>query len=257
MRLPLIINVIILLLILSTTAYANCSGCCSHHGGVVCSGGATQCADGSSLPITCKNKGCNKCGSTLSVTHIDNRKFSGIEKYIPDGITDFEKYLGLYIWKENGIIYIDEYPPASMRSMRNIIRKQKQRIVPVGGALIKYKKKSNMIPQRTWTGGLTISQKNAVRSAKNYLGFKGFSRNGLIKQLSSDHGDGYSVADAAVAIDSLNIDWNRQAVRSAKNYLSFKGFSCKGLIRQLSSSAGDGFTESQATYGARQAGVCQ
>ncbi|WP_371860144.1 Ltp family lipoprotein [Halovibrio variabilis] len=35
------------------------------------------------------------------------------------------------------------------------------------------------------------------------------------------------------------------------------GFSCQGLIEQLSSSAGEGYTDSQATYGARQAGACE
>lgn len=99
-------------------------------------------------------------------------------------------------------------------------------------------------------------QTNAVRSAKSYLRFKGFSRSGLIQQLSSDYGAGYNVADATVAVDSLNIDWKKQAVKSAKSYLSFQGFSCKGLINQLSSSAGAGYTKSQAKYGARQAGAC-
>lgn len=107
-----------------------------------------------------------------------------------------------------------------------------------------------------WADSLTGPQKNAVRSAKQYLSFQGFSRSGLIEQLSSDYGDGYNVADATVAVDSLNVDWNKQAVRSAKQYLNMQGFSCKGLIRQLSSDAGDGYTESQATYGARQAGAC-
>ncbi|HHQ4900499.1 TPA: Ltp family lipoprotein [Aeromonas veronii] len=105
--------------------------------------------------------------------------------------------------------------------------------------------------------GLTRPQKNAVRSAKQYLSISGFSRSGLVQQLSSDAGDGYSVADATAAVDSLNVDWNEQAVRSAKQYLSISGFSCKGLIEQLSSSAGDGYTVSQATYGARQAGACE
>ena len=109
----------------------------------------------------------------------------------------------------------------------------------------------------TWAEGLTGPQNNAVRSAKQYLSIQGFSRDGLIQQLSSDAGDGYSVADATVAVDSLNIDWNEQAVKSAKRYLSIMGFSCKGLIEQLSSSAGDRYTMSQATYGARQAGTCQ
>jgi hypothetical protein len=108
-----------------------------------------------------------------------------------------------------------------------------------------------------WAGGLTGPQKNAVRSAKQYLSIQGFSRDGLIQQLSSDAGDGYRVADATVAVDSLNIDWKQQVVKSAKQYLSIMGFSCKGLIEQLSSSAGDRYTVSQATYGARQAGACQ
>ena len=103
---------------------------------------------------------------------------------------------------------------------------------------------------------LTGPQKNAARSAKNYLSFLGFSRVGLIDQLSSPYGDDYNVADATAAVDSLPVDWNAQAVRSAKSYLSIQGFSCNGLIRQLSSDAGDKYTESQATYGAQQAGVC-
>ncbi|OWS74392.1 hypothetical protein CBW22_18700 [Pantoea sp. VS1] len=108
----------------------------------------------------------------------------------------------------------------------------------------------------TWAGDLTGPQNNAVRSAKQYLSMAGFSRNGLIQQLSSDAGDGYEISDATVAVDSLNIDWNQEAVKSAKHYLNMMGFSCKGLIQQLSSSAGDKYTVDQATYGAKQAGGC-
>jgi hypothetical protein len=108
----------------------------------------------------------------------------------------------------------------------------------------------------TWAESLTGPQNNAVRSANLYLSMQGFSRSGLIQQLSSDFGDGYEVADATVAVDSLDIDWNKQAAKSAQQYLNMMGFSCQGLIEQLSSSAGDGYTESQATYGARQAGAC-
>ena len=108
----------------------------------------------------------------------------------------------------------------------------------------------------TWANSLTGPQKNAVRSAQQYISIQGFSRNGLIEQLSSDYGVGYNVSDATVAVDSMNIDWNKQAVRSAKQYLSIQGFSCKGLIEQLSSSYGDKYTQSQATYGAKQAGAC-
>ncbi|KPH62377.1 host cell surface-exposed lipoprotein [Novosphingobium sp. ST904] len=103
---------------------------------------------------------------------------------------------------------------------------------------------------------LTGPQSNAARTAANYISMSGFSREGLIGQLSSDAGEGYDVGDATVAVDSLNIDWNEQAVRSAKQYLSMTGFSCKGLIQQLSSSAGEKYTASQAKYGAEQAGAC-
>lgn len=103
---------------------------------------------------------------------------------------------------------------------------------------------------------LTVAQENAVRNAEQYLSMAGFSRNGLVEQLSSDAGNGYAKADAIAAVDSLNVDWNEQAVRSAKQYLEISGFSCKGLIEQLSSSAGHKFTRSQAEYGAKQAGAC-
>ncbi|MDI1222797.1 MULTISPECIES: Ltp family lipoprotein [Acinetobacter] len=97
---------------------------------------------------------------------------------------------------------------------------------------------------------LTNQQKNAVRSAEQYLTISGFSREGLIQQLSASAGDGYNTADATIAVDSLNIDWNQEAVKSAKQYLELQGFSCNGLIQQLSSSAGDKYTVKQATYGA-------
>jgi len=108
----------------------------------------------------------------------------------------------------------------------------------------------------TVSEGLSGPRGNAVRSAKQYLSVQGFSRNGLIEQLSSDYGDGYNRADATAAVDSLKMDWSKQAARSAQQYLSIQGFSCKGLIEQLSSNAGDKYTIEQATYGARQAGAC-
>ena len=103
---------------------------------------------------------------------------------------------------------------------------------------------------------LTRPQSNAVRSASQYLSMSGFSRKVLIDQLSSSYGDGYDKADATIAVDSLDVDWNEQAARSAAQYLEMSGFSCNGLIDQLSSSAGDKYTKDQATYGAQQAGAC-
>ena len=116
--------------------------------------------------------------------------------------------------------------------------------------------KANDQTDKVVESNLTGPQRNAARSASSYLSMTGFSRNGLIDQLSSDAGEGYSVADATAAVDSLGVDWNENAARSAKEYLDMTGFSCKGLIEQLSSSAGSQYTVEQATYGARAAGAC-
>jgi hypothetical protein len=101
----------------------------------------------------------------------------------------------------------------------------------------------------------SAEQQNAVRSARGYLQFSAFSRKGLINQLSSEAGDGYSVEAATYAVDSLDIDFNEQAYKSAKNYLAMSGFSRANLIAQLESDAGEGFTHSQAVYGVTKAGL--
>ncbi|WP_270889472.1 Ltp family lipoprotein [Pedococcus sp. 5OH_020] len=103
---------------------------------------------------------------------------------------------------------------------------------------------------------MTGPQQNAAESAQQYLDMSGFSRLGLIGQLSSSAGDGYSRKDATVAVDSLHVNWNAQAVRSANDYLAMTAFSCSGLIEQLSSSAGDQYTHSQASYGAHRTSAC-
>lgn len=90
----------------------------------------------------------------------------------------------------------------------------------------------------------TMSQKNAIESAKNYLSWTAFSKTGLIEQLEFE---GYTLSDSAYAVEKLNIDFNEQAIKSAKSYLEWTSFSKKGLIEQLEF---DGYTEEQATYAA-------
>jgi uncharacterized protein YecT (DUF1311 family) len=111
------------------------------------------------------------------------------------------------------------------------------------------------VPEKT-PQSLSKPQINAVRAAQSYLNISAFSRDGLIEQLSSSAGSGFNRHDATIAVDSMNVDWNREAVKSAKQYLQLMGFSCKGLIQQLSSPAGGKFTEKQAIFGAQQAGAC-
>jgi hypothetical protein len=97
---------------------------------------------------------------------------------------------------------------------------------------------------------MTGAQQQAVDSAGDYLSEgQGFSKQGLLNQLTSSFGEGFSKSDAEFAIKYLNPNWDQQAVDSARNYLSEEqGFSQQGLLQQLTSAAGEGFTEAQAEY---------
>lgn len=101
----------------------------------------------------------------------------------------------------------------------------------------------------------TFSQQQALRSAKQYLSMQAFSYAGLIKQLSSSYGDGFSQADATYAADHCGADWNAEAAKAAKQYLSMQSFSHAGLVDQLDSAYGDQYTPAQAEYGVKQAGL--
>ncbi len=83
---------------------------------------------------------------------------------------------------------------------------------------------------------------------------QGFSRAGLMDQLTSSYGEGFSRRLAVWALAHVRVNWNQQAVISAKGYLrSGQGFSYNGLVSQLESPYGEQFTPAQARYGARVA----
>lgn len=69
----------------------------------------------------------------------------------------------------------------------------------------------------------TIGQREALQSAQSYLDMGGFSRAGLIHQLTSSYGEGFSQADAIWAVDHSHANWNAEAVQSAKSYLAMGG----------------------------------
>jgi hypothetical protein len=104
---------------------------------------------------------------------------------------------------------------------------------------------------------LTASQQQAALSAENYLAIgSGFSYQGLIDQLDSSSGSGFSIADATAAVNSLNLNYNAQAVLAAKSYIKTgAGFSHAALVAQLDSAYGSKFTAAQAEYGATAAGL--
>jgi Host cell surface-exposed lipoprotein/Protein of unknown function (DUF732) len=102
----------------------------------------------------------------------------------------------------------------------------------------------------------TVSELSALQSAQSYLDMgSGFSRLGLIDQLDSAAGEGFSKADATWAVSHLKVDWNAQAVLSAKGYMAIGGFSRNSLINQLDSAAGEKFTRAQAIYAAKAVGL--
>ena len=90
---------------------------------------------------------------------------------------------------------------------------------------------------------LTNPQKNAVRSAKDWLEYSAYSRNNLIETLSQS--DGYTIRDATFAVDSLDINWAKQAKKAAKDWIEYSAYSRKNLIETLSQS--DGYTIDDAT----------
>jgi hypothetical protein len=65
---------------------------------------------------------------------------------------------------------------------------------------------------------MTSGQRNALQSAHGYIDMAGFSKAGLIQQLSSSAGEGYSKADATYAANHVGADWNQEAVESAQSY---------------------------------------
>lgn len=101
----------------------------------------------------------------------------------------------------------------------------------------------------------TVAQQQAIGAAQDYLNTQGFSRQGLIDQLTSKYGSQFKMADAVFAVNHIKVSWNAQAVKAAKDYLSTQHFSRQGLIQQLTSKYGSKFTLAQAVYAANHVGL--
>ena len=95
----------------------------------------------------------------------------------------------------------------------------------------------------------TISQKNAVRKAKSYLSYSGFSQDGLVAQLEFEK---FSHEDAVYGAANSGGNWNEEAAQKAKSYMDMMGYSRDGLIQQL---LFEKFTQAQAEYGANAVGL--
>lgn len=106
-----------------------------------------------------------------------------------------------------------------------------------------------VLDSRQYTVDVTISQKNALRKAAQYLNYTAFSYTGLIDQLEFE---GYSTEDATFAVDHCGADWMIQAELKAEQYMDYAAFSRSGLIGQLEF---EGFTAEQAAHGADHVGL--
>lgn len=95
----------------------------------------------------------------------------------------------------------------------------------------------------------TLSQKQALDMAENYLNYTAFSKKGLIEQLEYE---GFSNGDATYAVEKLSVDWREQAVQMAQDYLDYTPFSRVGLIEQLEY---EGFSNEDATYAVGEVGL--
>jgi hypothetical protein len=95
----------------------------------------------------------------------------------------------------------------------------------------------------------TIGQREALEAAKSYLRSGHFSRAGLIDQLTSPYGEGFSRGNAVWGVNHAHANWYAEAVQAARSYLRSGHFSRAALIEQLESPYGEQFTHAQAVYG--------
>lgn len=82
----------------------------------------------------------------------------------------------------------------------------------------------------------------ALQSARDYLDYTSFSRQGLYDQLIFEQ---YPPEAAQYAVDNVQADWNDNALRSARDYLAFMDMSDGELHDQL---IFEGYTAEEASY---------
>ena len=90
--------------------------------------------------------------------------------------------------------------------------------------------------------------KSALNKATSYSKAMHMSKQGVYDQLTSAHGEKFSVAAAQYAINNIQADWNANALAKATNYQDTMDMSPAGIHDQLTSAHGEKFTQSEADY---------
>ncbi|MDY5840484.1 MAG: Ltp family lipoprotein [Corynebacterium camporealensis] len=91
-------------------------------------------------------------------------------------------------------------------------------------------------------------QDAALAKAESYMSYSNFSKEGLLRQLHSEHGEGFSDEAARYAVDTIDIDWNEKAVASANAHTKNSDISRAGLEHLLTSDRGLAFTEEETQF---------
>lgn len=93
--------------------------------------------------------------------------------------------------------------------------------------------------------------KNALATAEEYNEDQPMSKAGLLDQLTSSDGEGFTQAAGEYAVNHLKANWNENALKCAKTYQKEEHLSRADVQSQLSSSiddGGEGFTSEQVQY---------
>lgn len=158
--------------------------------------------------------------------HLDVEEINGIKNWIATGPEIGEHTV-------TGRCIVERNESDSMLTFR-------LRVNGAGDATLAAEPEGNSLPG---SSAPTTGERNALKSANQYLSFTSFSRSGLIEQLEYE---GYTTQEAEYAAEHCGADWMDQARKSALSYLEVSAFSESGLIDQLEY---EGFTHEQALYG--------
>lgn len=93
--------------------------------------------------------------------------------------------------------------------------------------------------------------KNALATAEEYNEDQPMSKAGLLDQLTSKDGEGFTQAAGEYAVNHIQANWNENALKCAKEYEKTEHLSRADVQDQLSGSVddgGEGFTPEQVQY---------